>query len=110
MIHATVSNKVFEINAAEDGFVVNSKPVQWDIARFSEGHFNIIYKNKSYCAEVVKTDLTTKTFVIKIDGKHHSIELKDKFDLLLEKMGMKSGASGKVNVLKAPMPGLIIDL
>ena len=36
--------------------------------------------------------------------------LKDKFDLLLEEMGMNSGTTGKVNNIKAPMPGLIIDL
>ncbi|HEY3403650.1 MAG TPA: biotin/lipoyl-containing protein [Ohtaekwangia sp.] len=110
MIHATVSNKVFEIDSAEKGFVVNSQPVEWDVSRFSEGHFSILFKNKSYRAEVVKTDQATKTFTIKINGKQHTVELKDKFDMLLEKMGMKSGASGKVNVLKAPMPGLIIDL
>jgi biotin carboxyl carrier protein len=36
--------------------------------------------------------------------------MQDKFDLLLEKMGMNASASGKVNNIKAPMPGLIIDL
>ncbi|MEJ0056943.1 MAG: acetyl-CoA carboxylase biotin carboxyl carrier protein subunit [Bacteroidota bacterium] len=35
---------------------------------------------------------------------------RDKFDILLEKMGMNASAAGKVNVIKAPMPGLIIDL
>ena len=29
---------------------------------------------------------------------------------VFEKMGMKNGATGKVNNIKAPMPGLIIDL
>jgi biotin carboxyl carrier protein len=30
--------------------------------------------------------------------------------LLLEKLGMNNAASGKVNNIKAPMPGLIIEL
>lgn len=110
MINAIIGNKTFEIDSHESGFMVNSKSVQWDMVKVSDGHFSIIFKNKSYQAEVVKTDLTTKTFTLKINGHSYTVEMKDKFDLLLEKMGMKSGASGKINALKAPMPGLIIDL
>ena len=36
--------------------------------------------------------------------------LQDKFDLLLEKMGMNNANAGNVISIKAPMPGLIIDL
>jgi len=110
MISASINHKTFEIDSAHDGFIVNSHPVQWDMTKLNDGHFSIIHKNKSYRAEVVKADLTSKTFTIKVNGTPHVVELKDKFDLLLEKMGMKSGGAGKVNVLKAPMPGLIIDL
>ena len=47
---------------------------------------------------------------LKINGIKYTIQLRDKFDLLLEKMGINNSAVGKVNVIKAPMPGLIIDL
>ncbi len=45
-----------------------------------------------------------------MNGTIHSVQLKDKTDILLEKMGMGSAASNKLNDLKAPMPGLIYDL
>jgi biotin carboxyl carrier protein len=45
-----------------------------------------------------------------VNGTIYPVEVKDKFDLLLEKMGMNSNAGSKVNNIKAPMPGLIIDL
>jgi biotin carboxyl carrier protein len=61
-------------------------------------------------AEVVKADHDTKTFSVKLNGKIYPVELKDRFDILLEKMGMNSSAGSKVNMIKAPMPGLIIDL
>ncbi len=76
----------------------------------SHGYFHILYHNKSYRAEVIKTDPETKTFTFKINGRNYTVTLKDKFDLLLEKMGMNNTASSKVNTIKAPMPGLIIDL
>lgn len=110
MVHAKVNGKKFEIDSADDGLMVNGKLLNWDRVKISEGYFHILLQNKSYRAEVVKTDTATKTFTIKINGRLYSVELKDKFDLLLEKMGITAEAGHKVNNIKAPMPGLIIDL
>jgi biotin carboxyl carrier protein len=38
------------------------------------------------------------------------LHAKDRFDLLLDKLGMSDAAASKVNELKAPMPGLIVDI
>ena len=59
---------------------------------------------------MVKADAATKTFTIKVNGNVQTVTIKDKFDLLLEKMGMNASTATKVNNIKAPMPGLIIDL
>jgi biotin carboxyl carrier protein len=110
MYKASVNNKVFEIVPAEDGFMVNGSLLSWDLVQVSPGYFHILWENKSYKAEVVRADHAAKTFHIKVNGNIYPVELKDKFDLLLEKMGMNSNNSSKVNSIKAPMPGLIIDL
>ncbi len=110
MQKATVSGKEFEIISNDQGFVVNGKSIEWDLVKISDGYFHILHQHKSYKAEIVKHDSSTKTFVIKINGHTYSVGLKDQFDLLLEKMGMSAAASTKINSIKAPMPGLIIDL
>ncbi|RAW02985.1 acetyl-CoA carboxylase biotin carboxyl carrier protein subunit [Pseudochryseolinea flava] len=111
MVKATVdNNEVFEISSNDEGFIINGKPLSWDLAKIGENHFHLIVDNKSFRAEVVKADHATKAFTIKLNGKNFQITLKDKFDLLLEQMGMNNSASNKVNNLRAPMPGLIIDL
>jgi biotin carboxyl carrier protein len=110
MYKATVNNKAFDIEPRPDDFIVNGETFQWDISKITDGHFHILHQQKSYRAEVVKVDATAKTCIIKINGRTYSVELKDKFDLLLEKMGMNNQAANKVNNIKAPMPGLIIDL
>lgn len=110
MYQAKVNGKKFDVTPNDDRLIVNGESFQWDLSKASEGNFHIIHKNKSYRAEVVKADAATKTFVLKINNKLQTVEVKDKFDLLLEKMGMTSGASGKVNNIKAPMPGLVIDV
>ncbi len=110
MYQAKVNDKNFEIVPTEDGLLINGKPFQCDVAEITNGYFHILYQNKSYRAEIVSTDAATKTSVIKINGHSYTVALKDKFDLLLEKMGMNTAAGSKINSIKAPMPGLIIDL
>jgi len=100
----------FEVDHTPEGILIDGKLFDWDAIQLSEGHFHILHDKKSYRAEVVKADKATKTFILKINNHLHTVELKDKFDLLLEKLGMSNGATHKVNNVKAPMPGLIIDL
>ena len=110
MIKALVNKKEFQIQSTQEGILVNGKPFSWDIVKLSENSFHILYKNKSYRAEVVSVEPETKTVLLKINNRKHSVIVKDKLDLLLETMGIDSQASGKLNTIKAPMPGLIIDL
>jgi biotin carboxyl carrier protein len=110
MYKASVNDSVFEIRAEKEELVVNGQPINWDILEVADEYFHIIHEYKSYRAELVKADYSAKTFTVKINGRIYTVALKDKFDLLLEKMGMNAGSSGKVNNVKAPMPGLIIDL
>ncbi len=111
MLKVTVNKaNVVEVGNTDQGITVDGKSFIWDIVQLSEGYFHILHHKKSYKAEVVKADKVSKTFTFKINNHIHTVEVKDKFDLLLEKLGMTNGTSSKVNTIKAPMPGLIIDL
>lgn len=110
MQKATVNKQDFIIEQAEDTLSINGKVLNWDLAKLQDGHFHILHEGKSYQAEIVKTDFASKTVTLKINNKRHTVEIKDKFDLLLEKMGISNANAGKVNNIKAPMPGLIINL
>ncbi len=110
MYKASVNKRTFEIDQHDQTIMVNGEAFLWDLNKVSDGYFHILYENKGYRAELVKTDIASKTIILKINGRNYSVELKDKFDLLLEKMGMNHSAVHKVNSIKAPMPGLIIDL
>lgn len=110
MYKATVSNRTFEIEPTEAGFLVNGETIEWDLVKLNDTTFHILYNNQSYRAELIKADSESKTFTFKINGRIYPVLLKDKFDLLLEKMGMANSGAAKVNLVKAPMPGLIVDL
>jgi biotin carboxyl carrier protein len=59
---------------------------------------------------LVSFDEEEKSYKIKVNGNVYTVALKDKFDLLLQSMGMDALAAKKVNDLKAPMPGLVLDI
>lgn len=110
MYKATVNKNSFEITLDDSAISVNGIPLKWDLVKISDSLIHILLENRSYRAEIVSVDCSTKSVILKINGRIYPVGLKDKFDLLLDEMGMNSGAAGKVNNVKAPMPGLIIDL
>src|SRR5436190_3297653 len=110
MVTAKINNKTFEVSIEGGKPVINGEPLEWDFGRVSANSFHIIHQNKSYSAELVQLDKATKTITLKINGNTHKVELKDRYDLLLEKMGMNTAGAGRVNSVKAPMPGLIVQV
>jgi len=113
MYKAIINNNEFEVDFSSSdnkaGTINNSK-FEIDSIDLKEGHFNILKNNKSYNAEIVSFDADEKTYKIKVNGNVYTVKVKDRFDLLLQSMGMDALAIKKVNELKAPMPGLVLDV
>ena len=108
---STSPGQVWEVDyRAADSIDLNGQPFAWDIANLGEGRFHVLHEGRSYNAEVVEADYATKIIVLKINGQRVELSAKDRFDLLLERLGMSNAATVKVNELKAPMPGLIVDI
>ena len=81
-----------------------------DIVEIGQGGFHVLKDSISYNAEVVKADYEEKAFTIKVNGQLYEVKVQDKFDLLLQQLGMSNAGSKHVKDLKAPMPGLILDI
>lgn len=110
MYKVQFDGKSFELKDDADGLTVNGQRLEWDLVDLGGGQFHIRYKNQSYPAEVIEVDHETKMVELSVRGQRYSVKLREDVDVLMEKMGMNTGGSGKVNSIKAPMPGLIIDL
>ena len=110
MLKATVNTQNFDIQSDKAGISVNNLPFNWDMVEIKEGNFHIIHNNRSYNAEVLEANYQSKSFLIQINKSKYSIELKDRFDVLLDQLGMSNSDTAKVNDIKAPMPGLIVDI
>jgi len=82
----------------------------WDLIEVKSGTFHILYNNNSYVADVVSANYQNKSFKIVINQSTYDVVLKDRFDQLLEDLGMEQGATKAENEIKAPMPGRVISL
>lgn len=110
MLQATVNSQTFDIESDKNEISVNSKPFSWDMVEIKDGNFHIIHNHKSFNAEVLEADYQSKSFLIKINNTKYTVSVKDRFDILLDQLGMGNANVAKVNDLKAPMPGLIVDI
>lgn len=112
MLKITVNNKnehLVALNNATEG-IIDGQTFSWDVLEIKNGSFHVIKNSKSYNVEVIKADYSGKSFVISINGHKYTLQGKDKFDELLKNLGLDNLNSNKVNELKAPMPGLVLDI
>jgi len=100
----------FEVKESEGQILMNGDQVQIDMQRISEKRFHFLFENRSYSAEVVDVDYRLKEAIVKINGKEYKIVLKDENDTLLERLGIETNSVSRDSNLKAPMPGLVLDI
>lgn len=91
-------------------FTLDGNEKDFDIVEIKSGIFHIIKDNKSYNAEVLKTNKEEKSFIIRVNGNKYTVQIKDKYDELLKELGIDNASSKKIKEMKAPMPGLVVDV
>lgn len=100
----------FELLSAENEGSINGEPYTLDLVGDAENGFHLIEKDRSYRIQIEKADYREKMFRLQINGKPYEFVAADRFDLLLKKLGMEHLGASVVNDLKAPMPGLVLDI
>jgi len=104
------SEKSFDIEFDENDILVNNELVSIDIKKIKDQVFHIIKDYKGFLVEIIAIDKQQKEVQLSINGKTATVQLKDKMDVLLEKMGMSTTALQQVADVKSPMPGLVLDI
>lgn len=112
MLNIKVNNKQSHrvvMNDALSG-TIDDKAFIWDVLEKENRIFYIIKDHKSYNVEVLKADYAEKNFTVRVNGNKYQLDVKDKFDELLKSLGFDNLNANKVNEIKAPMPGLVLDI
>jgi biotin carboxyl carrier protein len=108
MVRTTINGK-YEYRVEKKGkeFLVNEKPYHCQIQRLDAAQFQVILENQCFVAHLEKID---DLLHITINQNTYQLEVADEQVLMLEKLGISTKeAKGREDV-KAPMPGLIVDV
>ena len=81
-----------------------------DAVSIQENHFHILNKHKAFQAELITTDFNSRKYTVKVNGNTYQVDIATPLDSLIKEMGISLGAGKVVNAIKAPMPGLILEV
>lgn len=111
MIRASVSDaESFELDLKNGKFLINGETSSADIRKLKENTWHVIHNHKSFTVELISAVRDLKKYELLINNKPVSVQLTDRYDDLLHALGMDKISGNKVDDLKAPMPGLVVDI
>ena len=108
----------YETKVGENTFEVELTPKSDSFTSGSlSGSYEFLHQNGRYLLR-----LGTKLYIIdnvsyqgsviefSVDGHWHSVSVRDEQELLLDRLGFKTGDTVAEGTLKSPMPGKILDI
>ena len=81
-----------------------------DAVKIADNTYHVLQNNKPYKAELIDSNFNGKKYTIKVNSDSYYVDISNPLDLLIDKLGFTFGSSKQVNSIKAPMPGLILDI
>lgn len=76
----------------------------------NENSLHVLDKNSAFDVEIIHSNFLNKTITLSINGNIYDVKLEDEYDQQIKKMGLLAVTTQKLNEVKAPMPGLIVDV
>ena len=108
MAEATVNQaSTFEVMHKNGQYFLNGEAVEWDIHTENAHQTHILHENQSYNVSIHKIDTENNEVNLTINGKKAVVKLRSQTELLLKSLGLENALVSKIDVVKAPMPGLI---
>ena len=101
--------KEYEIELNNDIYTVNGQEVKPDLVKISPTQYHLLLNQKSFRLTIIEaTD--NKHLVVEVNGNRYTMNIMDSYDILLHDLGLDYADAGKVDNIKAPMPGLVLDI
>ena len=98
---------------SDDGLAgeVDREAYNWDVSEISPNSWSVIdEKGNSFSIVLDDYSPDSKKYTFKIAGQAIEVTEQSEFDLLLKELGISSGGTKKLKEIKAPMPGLVLNV
>ena|SRR5690554_4396704 len=101
--------KVF-VNKEHNFEFTDEQLVNADGVSLDNNSFHFLHNNASYHATIIDADFVNKTYTIEVNNNRYEVVIANALDALIKEMGFEVGKTKLVNAIKAPMPGLILEI
>lgn len=81
-----------------------------DAVRVENSKFHVLKDSKPYKVEIISSDFLAKKYKVNVNNKTYDVAISNELDQLISSMGIERGKTKVVNAIKAPMPGLILEI
>lgn len=81
-----------------------------DAVSLDQENYHILHNSKSYKAEILDSDFLQKKYTVSVNNNIYEVDIQNDLDRLIKEMGFEVGKAKQVNAIKAPMPGLILEI
>jgi biotin carboxyl carrier protein len=99
------------ITVNEEEVLCNSKDAEsLDSIIVNAQTLHVLDNNTAFQVEIRHADYLNKIITLSVNGNIYEVKLEDEYDQQLKKMGLLAVTTQKLNEVKAPMPGLIVDV
>jgi biotin carboxyl carrier protein len=104
--------KKFTVNVNENlNFELSNLQVKdLDLAKLTSKKYHALVNNQSYHIQVIEQNYFTKNYTVEVNSNTYNVKISSELDKLIKQMGFTIGSSIAETTIKAPMPGLILDL
>lgn len=110
MLHIKIKDQDFLFDYHQGEATLQGKAVNADAIKLAPNKYHVIINHQSYTIELLEKSENGKTMQIIVNGVKQEVSIKDKYDALLSQLGMDKLMGTKANVVKAPMPGLVLRI
>ncbi len=107
-----MSSSNFNVRVNEQAeFSLDSDPAEaLDVKALEDRKFHILFDKASYRAELVQEGFNDRRYTIQIGSNVYQIEIDTELDALIRSMGYKLSSESAANEVKAPMPGILLEI
>lgn len=104
-----MSNYLITVNEEELEYKT-SDAESLDCISVNSQTLHVLENNRAFEVEILHSDFLNKTISLSVNGNKYDVKLEDEYDQQVKKMGLLAVTTQKLNEVKAPMPGLIVEV
>jgi biotin carboxyl carrier protein len=109
MAKIEIKNTTFDVHKDEENVLLNGEIAAYNLIKLPNNEYHLILDGKSYTIALTDKNSSKGELHFTINGRSMSTRLDNKLAELLKSMGMETGKK-KLKELKAPMPGLVLNV